>query len=143
MTKEIYDIIGIGFGPSNLALAICLEEMGSPLSMCFIDANAEPGWQREMLLSGTDIQNNPLRDLATPRNPKSHYGFLNYLKQVDRLFEYLNLPFHYPLRVEYAHYIKWAAGHFSHCVNSGLEPMISKSGKLIAMMVPAHSDIVW
>src|SRR5262245_37633705 len=102
MASEIYDTIGIGFGPSNLALAICLEEMGNGSSACFFDAQPEPGWQSQMLLEGSDIQNNPLRDLVTPRNPRSHYGFVNYLKQNDRLFEYLNLPTSYPLRREYA-----------------------------------------
>src|SRR5688572_15315871 len=29
--KEIYDLIGIGFGPANLALAVALEEEGQGL----------------------------------------------------------------------------------------------------------------
>ncbi|MFP3494489.1 SidA/IucD/PvdA family monooxygenase [Pseudomonas sp. SIMBA_059] len=118
MSETIYDIVGIGFGPSNLALAIALEEATSPLTYRFLDAKHAPDWQDEMLLSGSDIQNNPLRDLVTPRNPRSRYGFVNYLKETGRLFDYLNLPLTYPLRREYAEYIKWVAGHFLGSVES-------------------------
>ncbi|WP_248732366.1 SidA/IucD/PvdA family monooxygenase [Pseudomonas sp. MWU13-2517] len=118
MSETIYDIVGIGFGPSNLALAVALEEAASPLTYRFLDAKQKPDWQDEMLLSGSDIQNNPLRDLVTPRNPRSRYGFVNYLKETGRLFDYLNLPLTYPLRREYAEYIKWVAGHFLGSVES-------------------------
>ncbi|MCE6976350.1 hypothetical protein EI534_02675 [Pseudomonas frederiksbergensis] len=118
MPGALYDIVGIGFGPSNLALAIGLEELDTPLTYRFLDAKPQPDWQDEMLLSGSDIQNNPLRDLVTPRNPRSRYGFVNYLKETDRLFDYLNLPLTYPLRREYSEYIKWVASHFLHSVES-------------------------
>lgn len=26
--KQVYDVIGIGFGPANIALAVALEELG-------------------------------------------------------------------------------------------------------------------
>ncbi|NVZ62720.1 SidA/IucD/PvdA family monooxygenase [Pseudomonas gingeri] len=131
MSETVYDIVGIGFGPSNLALAIGLEESDSPLSFRFLDAKKQPDWQDEMLLSGSDIQNNPLRDLVTPRNPRSRYGFVNYLKETGRLFDYLNLPLTYPLRREYAEYIKWVAGHFQDSVESSafaqrVEPLLLK-----------------
>ena len=131
MSETVYDIVGIGFGPSNLALAIGLEESDSPLSFRFLDAKKRPDWQDEMLLSGSDIQNNPLRDLVTPRNPRSRYGFVNYLKETGRLFDYLNLPLTYPLRREYAEYIKWVADHFQGSVESSafanrVEPLVLK-----------------
>lgn len=129
MSDTVFDIVGIGFGPSNLALAIGLEESASALTYRFLDAKPEPDWQDEMLLSGSDIQNNPLRDLVTPRNPRSRYGFVNYLKETGRLFDYLNLPLTYPLRREYAEYIKWVAGHFLGSVESSafaqrVEPLL-------------------
>lgn len=120
MSKSVVDVIGIGFGPSNLALAICLQELGSGLGAKFFDAQSKPEWQREMLLSGSDIQNNPVRDLVTPRNPKSHFSFINYLKETGRLFEYLNLPSKYPLRREYAAYVEWVGSHFASAVASGV-----------------------
>lgn len=116
-STKIIDVLGIGFGPSNMALAIANEEEGSPLDMHFIDQADGPCWHPEMLLGGSDIQNNPLRDLVTPRNPKSHYTFTNYLKCTGRLFDYLNLGLHYPLRKDYAQYVKWVAGFFDPLVS--------------------------
>ncbi|MYT69222.1 MULTISPECIES: SidA/IucD/PvdA family monooxygenase, partial [unclassified Streptomyces] len=29
LSQEIYDVVGIGFGPSNLSLAVALEEQGA------------------------------------------------------------------------------------------------------------------
>jgi L-ornithine N5-oxygenase len=44
---------------------------------------------------------------------------LNYLHQVGRLVEHLNLPGEFPLRKEYAAYIKWVRRHFDHLVDYG------------------------
>lgn len=51
----VFDLIGIGFGPSNLALAVRLaEEAGkgryADLAHCFIERQPEFGWHRGMLL---------------------------------------------------------------------------------------------
>ncbi len=113
---HVVDVLGIGFGPSNLSLAVAHEEAESQLDIMFIDGASGPQWQPEMLLQGSDIQNNPLRDLVTPRNPRSHFGFINYLKEKGRLFEYLNLGLHYPLRKDYAQYVTWVADHFAGSV---------------------------
>jgi len=116
MTRKIFDIIGIGFGPANIALAAAIEERGSGRSTLFLEKSGEPTWQPAMLLSGSDIQNNPLRDLVTPRNPRSRYSFTNFLHEHGRLFEYLNLGVEYPLRKEYAQYVIWVARHFDRWV---------------------------
>jgi L-ornithine N5-oxygenase len=108
----VHDLIGVGFGPSNIALAIALEEMGPDIDHVFLERRESTFWQDGMLLDGSDIQNNPLRDLVTPRNPQSRYTFVNYLKQTGRLFDYLNLGLQYPLRKDYAHYVMWVAEHF-------------------------------
>jgi L-ornithine N5-oxygenase len=121
MTGDGYDILGIGFGPANLAVAIALEELWPDASVRFIEANAEPTWQAGMLLPGADIQNHPMRDLVTPRNPRSRYTFINYLHETGRLFEFLNVPLPFPLRKEYARYIAWTAEHFAHQVDYGVQ----------------------
>ncbi|MEU7552884.1 SidA/IucD/PvdA family monooxygenase [Streptomyces sp. NPDC044571] len=113
----VHDILGIGFGPANLALAIALEERESPLTARFLEARPSPEWQPGMLLDGSDIQNHPSRDLVTLRNPRSRYTFLNYLHEQGRLLRHLNLPSEFPLRKEYAGYIRWAAGFFTHLVD--------------------------
>lgn len=110
------DVLGIGFGPANIALAIALEELMPNANVKFLETRERSMWQPEMLIERSDIQNNPLRDLVTPRNPRSKYTFVNYLYEQDRLFEYLNLGIQFPLRKEYAHYIEWVANHFQHWV---------------------------
>lgn len=90
MSKS-YDVVGIGFGPANLALAIALEEAGFAGSCLFLERRPSPQWQPEMLLPRSDIQNHPCRDLVTPRNPRSRYTFMNFLFENGRLFEHLNL----------------------------------------------------
>ncbi len=118
---KIYDFIGIGFGPANIALAIALEETGAGSDYVFLERNLAPGWQHNMLLADSDIQNHPLRDLVTPANPRSHYSFTNYLFTKDRLYDFLNLGITFPLRREYADYVVWVANHFSGKVDYGVE----------------------
>lgn len=111
-----YDIIGIGFGPANIALAIALEELGGHTRCLFLERQPQACWQPQMLLSGSDIQNHPCRDLVTPRNPRSRYTFTNFLFEHNRLFEHLNLGLEFPLRREFAEYVIWVANCFAHQV---------------------------
>ncbi|WP_327699178.1 lysine N(6)-hydroxylase/L-ornithine N(5)-oxygenase family protein [Streptomyces sp. NBC_00459] len=117
--SETYDVLGVGFGPANLALAIALEETAPDLTMRFLDARANPLWQAGMLLDRSDIQNHPSRDLVTLRNPRSRYSFLNYLHESARLVEHLNVPAAFPLRKEYAKYISWVTQQFGHVAGLG------------------------
>lgn len=114
---DLYDLVGIGFGPANIGLAVALDEIGWRGSALFLERRATPEWQPGMLLDGADIQHNPLRDFVTPRNPSSRFSFLNFLKSEDRLFRFLNLPTAFPLRKDYAAYVKWVASHFNHRVS--------------------------
>jgi len=113
------DLLGIGFGPANLSLAIALQEDSPRTAAFFLESERDPVWQGGMLLDGSNIQNHPSRDLATLRNPRSHYSFLNYLFEQGRLVEHLNLPLEFPLRKEYAQYIRWATDHFRAQVEFG------------------------
>ncbi|MEN5108050.1 SidA/IucD/PvdA family monooxygenase [Pseudomonas sp. TWI672] len=119
LCNDLVDILGVGFGPANVALAAALEELAPKLRVRFIEGRNGPHWQPNMLLPGSDIQNHPLRDLVTPRNPRSRYSFTNYLFENRRLYEHLNLPLHYPLRVEYAQYVSWVASFFVDSVDYG------------------------
>ena len=115
--EVMHDIIGIGFGPANIALAIALKELAPELRVSFLEAGDSTKWHPDMLLAGSDIQNNPLRDLVTPRNPKSHFSFVNFLKETGRLFDHLNLGVIFPLRIEYFQYVQWAARQFEEQVH--------------------------
>lgn len=114
------DIVGIGFGPANIALAIALEELEIPRRVLFVERRPRPEWQPGMLLDGSDVQHNPARDLVLPRNPRSRYTFFNYLVEQDRLFEFLNLGLPFPLRKEYAGYVSWVGGQFLDQVRFGV-----------------------
>jgi L-ornithine N5-monooxygenase len=122
---QIHDLVGIGFGPSNIALAIALEETGQYPDHLFLERAETPVWQSEMLFdisldTFSNIQNIPYRDLVTPRNPRSRYTFLNYLFESDLLFDHLNMDMLLPLRPDYARYISWVAEQFTHVLRTGL-----------------------
>lgn len=114
--EKIYDVFGIGFGPSNISLAILLEEQGE-MTFYFTEASSDSTWQKEMMLDKSDIQNNPHRDLITLHDPRSKYTFLNYLHENNKLECYLNLGTKFPLRKEYSKYINWVSEHFKANVN--------------------------
>ncbi|WP_305787948.1 lysine N(6)-hydroxylase/L-ornithine N(5)-oxygenase family protein [Symbioplanes lichenis] len=113
------DVIGVGFGPANIALAIAIEELEIPLDVLFVERRPRPEWQPGMLLDGSDIQHHPARDLALPSNPRSRYTFFNYLFEEGRLFEFLNLGLPFPLRKDYARYVTWAANGVAADVRYG------------------------
>lgn len=115
------DVLGVGFGPANLSLAIALQEDSPQTTAFFVEAELDPVWQGGMLLDGSNMQNHPCRDLVTLRNPRSHYSFLNYLFEQGRLVEHLNLPMEFPLRKEYAQYIRWATNQFRTQVEFGAQ----------------------
>ncbi|SRR6266496_2607003 len=135
------DVLGIGFGPANIALAVSLEELYPRMTSEFLEAQSTATWQPGMLLDGSDIQNHPLRDLVTPRNPQSRYTFVNYLHQNNRLFEFLNLGVTYPLRKEYSRYIEWVAQHFGNRVTYGMTVVELRSTRLPASKGP-HYEVV-
>jgi L-ornithine N5-oxygenase len=118
-SADVLDVIGIGFGPSNIALAVALEEISADLNVAFLERRREPAWQPGMMLHGSDIQHHPMRDLVTPRNPRSRYTFMNYLFEDGRLFEFLNLSLPFPLRKDYARYVTWVADQFADQVRFG------------------------
>jgi L-ornithine N5-oxygenase len=117
----VFDLIGIGFGPSNLALAVRLaEEAGvSDLTHCFIERQPEFGWHRGMLLDDCRMQISFLKDLVTMRDPKSRFTFINYLFERGRLADFVNLKNFYPTRVEFHDYLSWVAASFDDRVSYG------------------------
>lgn len=120
----IYDVIGIGFGPANLALAVALEEeaeSGRDVRRLFLEAKPAPVWHPGMLIEDSQIQISVLKDLATIRNPRSRYSFLNYLQVKGRLFEFLNLRDLFPTRIEFNDYLSWVAGELKDHVRYGQE----------------------
>lgn len=110
---ETYDVVGIGFGPSNLSLAIALEEYQAnlparPVTAAFFERQPAFGWHRNMLLPSTTMQVSFLKDLVTLRNPASRYSFISYLHAVDRLVQFVNTQTFFPTRQEFHQYLEWA-----------------------------------
>ncbi|MFF8911379.1 lysine N(6)-hydroxylase/L-ornithine N(5)-oxygenase family protein [Streptomyces olivaceoviridis] len=119
------DVIGIGFGPSNLALAVALAEHedcpGGPLDTLFLERRPRFGWHPGMLLEDTTMQVSFLKDLVTLRNPVSPYGFLPYLHDKDRLADFINQKTFFPSRIEFHDYLEWVAARFTQQVEYDTE----------------------
>ncbi len=111
----VLDFVGVGFGPSNLALAVALREHNDSASATdqlsgeFVEAQDEFGWHTGMLIPGTTMQISFLKDLVTQRNPRSEFTFLNYLTERGRLTEFINYKTFFPTRLEFHDYLKWVA----------------------------------
>jgi len=117
MSIPVYDVVGIGFGPSNLALAVALEEeYGSGVNAVFFERQARFGWHRDMLIEGATMQVHFLKDLVTLRNPASPYSFLSYLQEKGRLVDFINHKTVFPTRLEFHDYLEWAASSFAGLV---------------------------
>lgn len=116
----IHDVIGVGFGPSNLALAIAVAEedssLGGETSALFLERQREFGWHRGMLIDDATMQVSFLKDLVTLRNPSSRFSFLSYLHSKGRLVDFINHKNLFPLRVEFHDYLEWAAAQVADLV---------------------------
>ena len=123
-SPAVHDLIGIGFGPSNLALAIALQEREKTqgkLDVLFLDKQADYRWHGNTLVSQSELQISFLKDLVTLRNPTSPYSFVNYLKAHNRLVDFINLGTFYPCRMEFNDYLRWVAGQFQTQARYGEE----------------------
>lgn len=102
------ELVGIGLGPSNLSLAIALLEQQLSENCLFLDKSAKKTiWHSGMMLDNSMLQISFLKDLVTMYNPKSHYSFVNYLKENGRLNQFINLQSMAPTRWEYSDYLNW------------------------------------
>lgn len=123
----IHDLIGIGFGPSNVAMAIALSEHNASVgrqeavTAHFFEQQPRFGWHRGMLLDDATMQVSFLKDLVTLRNPASEFSFLCYLKSKGRLIDFINHKNLFPLRVEFHDYFEWAAAKVDDMVSYGHE----------------------
>lgn len=119
----VHDVVGVGFGPSNLALAVAVAEHnaaardGAPIQARFIERQARFGWHRGMLLEDATMQVSFLKDLVTLRNLTSRYGFLSYLHGRNRLVDFINYGSVFPTRLEFHDYLEWVAERFADLVD--------------------------
>jgi L-ornithine N5-oxygenase len=120
--NEVHDLVCVGFGPASLAIAVALHDAlelnASKLTtqtpkVRFLEKQDQFAWHAGMLLPGAKMQITFVKDMATLRNPRSEYTFLNYLHQNGRLVDFTNLGTFLPQRIEYEDYMRWCAAHFS------------------------------
>lgn len=122
----ILDIVGVGFGPSNLAVAIAAKEHNEKVSpdaalrVSFLERQCRFGWHRGMLLEGATMQVSYLKDLVTLRDPASDFSFLTFLHRQGRLVDFINHKTMFPLRQEFHDYLEWAAGRLDDVVDYDL-----------------------
>ncbi|MDX3001888.1 SidA/IucD/PvdA family monooxygenase [Kribbella solani] len=112
MTNREVELLAIGGGPANLALAVALEELGIDglaENSLVIERGRTVEWQRGLLLPWTKSQVAFAKDLVTLRNPRSEFTFLNYLRCVGRLDDFINMGSFTPYRVEISGYLSWVA----------------------------------
>lgn len=108
MSTSTHDLIGIGVGPFNLGLA-CLAEPIDDLDAVFLEARESFSWHPGMLLDDATLQVPFMADLVTLADPTSPYSYLNFLKDIGRLYSFYIRESFYPLRREYDDYCRWAA----------------------------------
>ncbi|HVW44163.1 MAG TPA: SidA/IucD/PvdA family monooxygenase [Amycolatopsis sp.] len=127
-----FDVIGVGFGPSNLALAIAVAEhnrtAAEPVTARFLERQAAFGWHRGMLIEDATMQVSFLKDLVTMRNPASDFSFLSYLHSQGRLADFINHKILFPLRIEFHGYFDWAAARVADQVGYGQEVVSVSDG---------------
>jgi L-ornithine N5-monooxygenase len=129
--EHVYDLIGVGFGPANLALAIAVDEHDASngrdsgdgrngaarkRSAIFLERKDQFSWHQGMLIDDATMQISFMKDLVTIRNPVSRFSFLSYLAARGRLVDFINHKTFYPSRVEFHDYLEWTASHFSEMV---------------------------
>lgn len=136
---QIYDLLGIGYGPAHLALSIALRESSEAneanFKFHFLEKRGYFAWHPALLLPGSQLQVSPLKDLVTLRDPTSTYSFYNYLHSHGRLARYINKEQGVPSRREWTSYLAWAARRMNEAVSYG-QDVISIEPLTLASTVP-------
>lgn len=127
-SEHVHDVLGIGFGPSNLSLSLAIHEhnraqggAGDRVDAIFVEKQERFGWHRGMLIDDATMQVSFLKDLVTMRDPTSAYSFVAFLRACGRLVDFMNHRMLFPLRIEFHDYLEWAAGQMSQLVDYGNE----------------------
>ncbi|PZQ93149.1 MAG: lysine 6-monooxygenase, partial [Flavobacterium psychrophilum] len=68
----MYDVIGIGIGPSNLSTAALMQPLGTTITSVFFDDKQEFSWHPGLMFPDAKLQVSILKDLVTMIDPTSH-----------------------------------------------------------------------
>lgn len=139
MRNREVELLAVGAGPANLALAVAIEELGVDglaENSLVIERGHSVEWQRGLLLPWTKSQVAFAKDLVTLRNPRSEFTFLNYLRSVGRLDDFINMGSFEPYRIEVSGYLNWVSESLRKvrlelgCDCTSIEPVRDSSGTL-------------
>jgi len=130
--NDVHDVVCIGFGPASLAIAVALHDatkqtgkqppqLRTQPKVAFLEKQETFAWHAGMQIPGAKMQISFIKDMATMRNPRSEFTFLNYLHENDRLVQFTNLSTFLPRRIEFEDYLRWCAGWFQNLVSYGQE----------------------
>jgi L-ornithine N5-oxygenase len=156
---ELHDLICVGFGPASLAIGVALHDaldgtdpslvdipglQSRPPKVAFLEKQPQFAWHAGMLLPGAKMQITFMKDMATMRNPRSEFTFINYLHLKNRLVEFANLNTFLPARIEYEDYMKWCASWFEEVVSYSQEvikvmPEKSSNGEITTFTVVSRN----
>ncbi|SCL25267.1 lysine N(6)-hydroxylase/L-ornithine N(5)-oxygenase family protein [Micromonospora inyonensis] len=145
--EDVADVVGVGFGPANLALAVAIHEHNArhpdavAVRAAFVERQSQFGWHPGMLLEGATMQVSFLKDLVTMRDPGSRFTFLRYLHEHGRLPDFINQKSFFPTRIEFHDYLRWCAAAVDDMVTYGetavaIRPAASGTGPV------DHLDVV-
>jgi L-ornithine N5-monooxygenase len=142
MTDREVELLAVGAGPSNLAIAAALEELAPDLAdnSLLVERAESVRWQPGLLLPWVRSQVSCLKDLVTRRNPRSRFSFLNYLHSADRLDDFINMGNLTPFRAEISDYLSWVARSLARvevrlgCACTSIEPRRDSSGALVGWL---------
>ncbi|KAI0798001.1 L-lysine 6-monooxygenase (NADPH-requiring)-domain-containing protein [Abortiporus biennis] len=146
-TPAVYNAIGLGFGPANLAIAAAMVEKNALSSeksprdfenVLFLERHSEFKWHPGMLLPNARMQISFLKDLATLRSPQSPVTFLAYLQSQDRLLPFINRGSFNPTRKEFADYLCWASQYVQ---DHGINVNFGEEVVGITQVLPGYIDV--
>lgn len=110
----VYDLVGVGIGPFNLALAALAEPVPG-LRTLFLDEKPAFSWHPGVMIDGATLQVPYLADLVTLVDPTSRHSYLAYLRDTGRLFEFYFAERSHVPRREYEAYCRAVAETLPGC----------------------------
>jgi L-ornithine N5-oxygenase len=143
MPNREVELLAVGAGPANLALAVAIEEL-APADFAdnclLIERGRSVEWQPGLLMPWAKSQVSFLKDLVTLRDPGSRFSFLNYLHAVGRLDSFINMGSFLPYRIEISGYLAWVASSLARVrIELGrectvIEPRRDRRGRLVGWL---------
>lgn len=109
----VYDVIGIGIGPSNLGLAAMCNSVPQIKSL-FFDKKDKFTWHPGVMFENSILQTHYLKDLITPVDPTSKFTFISYLHAQNRLFQFINRKSDSVPRKEFELYYQWVCSQLTN-----------------------------